>query len=113
MDRSAFEVEASTGSSPRLREFSEQTEVGSVFLQALVRRQLRLSLTVAGAFVAFLAVQPLISEVWPAWGDLQLAGIPVTWLVLGVGSYPLLVWLGRRYVRRAEEIDNEFTDLLR
>jgi hypothetical protein len=32
--------------------------------------------------------------------------------VLGVGSYPLMVWLGSRYVRRAEEVDDEFTDLL-
>jgi hypothetical protein len=32
--------------------------------------------------------------------------------VLGVGSYPLMVWLGGRYVRRAEEVDDEFTDLL-
>lgn len=113
MEHSAFEVEASRDSSPPLREFSEQTEVGSVFLQALVRRQLRLSLTVAGLFVVFLAIQPLISTLWPAWGDLKLAGIPLTWVVLGVGSYPLLVWLGRHYVHRAEEIDNEFADLLR
>ena len=39
--------------------------------------------------------------------------MPVTWVVLGVLSYPLLVWLGRHYVRRAEEVDEEFTDLLR
>ncbi|MGA9775484.1 MAG: hypothetical protein WBU92_06135 [Candidatus Dormiibacterota bacterium] len=96
-----------------LREFSEQTEVGGVFLQALMRRQLRLSLTIALAFGAFLGVQPLLSAVWSPWTSWRLFGVPVTWLVLGVGSYPLLIWLGRHYVRRAEEVDEEFTDLLR
>lgn len=96
-----------------LREFSEQTEVGGVFLQALMRRQLRLSLTVAILFGAFLAVQPLASSLFPAWTRWVVLGIPVSWLLLGVGSYPLLIWLGRHYVRRAEEVDQEFTDLLR
>ena len=96
-----------------LREFSEQTEVGGVFLQALMRRQLRLSLGVAAVFFAFLGAQPLLSTVWKPWTRWQIAGIPLTWVVLGVLSYPLLVWLGRHYVRRAEEVDEEFTDLLR
>lgn len=99
--------------SPRLLEFEEQTEVGGLYLQALMRRQLRLSLTLALSFVAFLGVQPLLATFWPPWSALKLLGIPLPWLVLGVGSYPLLVWLGSRYVRRAEEVDEEFTDLLR
>jgi len=100
-------------SSPRLLEFEEQTEVGGLYLQALMRRQLRLSLTLALTFVAFLGVQPLLSTFWPPWTAIKLAGIPLPWLVLGVGSYPLLIWLGSRYVSRAEEVDEEFTDLLR
>ena len=95
-----------------LLEFEEQTEVGGVYLHALMRRQLRLSLTIAGTFAAFLVVQPLISTVWPQWARIRVLGIPLPWLLLGVGSYPLLIWLGRFYVRRAEEVDDEFTDLL-
>ncbi|MHB8394144.1 MAG: DUF485 domain-containing protein [Candidatus Dormibacteria bacterium] len=101
------------GSAPsRLLEFEEQTEVGGVYLQALMRRQLRLSLAVAATFIAFLAVQPLISTRWPQWASIRFWGIPLPWLVLGLGSYPLLIWLGMVYVRRAEEVDDEFTDLL-
>ncbi len=96
----------------RLLEFEEQTEVGGVYLQALMRRQLRLSLAVATTFILFLAVQPLISARWPQWASMRLWGIPLPWLVLGLGSYPLLIWLGMVYVRRAEEVDDEFTDLL-
>lgn len=103
------EAPASTG----LLEFEEQTEVGELYLRALMRRQWRLSLGVALAFAAFLLVQPLLAWWWPEWGSLKLLGLPVSWLVLGVGAYPLLIWLGSMYVRRAEEVDEEFTDLLR
>ena len=96
----------------RLLEFEEQTEVGSVYLQALMHRQLRLSLTLALVFVAFLFVQPLISTLFPQWASLRLGGVPLPWLILGIGSYPILIWLGSVYVRRAEEVDDEFTDLL-
>ncbi|MHB1499674.1 MAG: DUF485 domain-containing protein [Candidatus Dormibacteria bacterium] len=96
----------------RLLEFEEQTAVGSVYLQALMRRQLRLSLAVALVFVAFLCAQPLLSTFFPQWEGIRLGGVPLPWVVLGIGSYPLLIWLGSLYVRRAEEVDDEFTDLL-
>ena len=108
----ALEGEAENAASTGLLEFEEQTEVGELYLKALMRRQVRLSLGVAGAFVGFLLVQPLLAWWWAGWGVLRIFGIPVSWLVLGVASYPLLIWLGSIYVRRAEEVDDEFTDLL-
>ncbi len=113
MGRDGHPTSPGQPSSSGLREFSEQTEVGGIFLQALMRRQLRLSLGVAAVFFVFLVAQPLLSTVWRPWTRWEVAGVPVTWVVLGVLSYPLLVWLGRHYVRRAEEVDEEFTDLLR
>jgi uncharacterized membrane protein (DUF485 family) len=109
----ALEGEAEVPPSTGLLEFEEQTEVGELYLRALMRRQWRLSLGVALTFTAFLLVQPLLAWWWPEWGVLRVVGIPVAWLVLGIGSYPLLIWLGSIYVRRAEEVDDEFTDLLR
>ncbi len=103
------EPPASTG----LREFEEQTALGELYLGALMQRQWRLSLGLALSFVGFLAVQPLLAWMWPTWGRLRLLGIPLAWIVLAVGSYFLLVWLGWLYVRRAGEVDDEFTDLLR
>jgi hypothetical protein len=95
-----------------LRELEEQTPVGEIFLGALMRRQLSLSLRVATALAAALGTQPLIAWVWPGYSDIHLIGIPLPWLVLGVGSYPLLIALGLYYVRKAEAIDDEFSDLL-
>jgi uncharacterized membrane protein (DUF485 family) len=108
----ALEGESENSASTGLLEFEEQTEVGELYLKALMRRQGRLSLGVALVFVGFLLVQPMLAWWWPSWGTLRIFGIPVAWLVLGVASYPLLIWLGSIYVRRAEEVDDEFTDLL-
>ena len=95
-----------------LRELEEQTPVGEIFLGALMRRQLALSLRVAATLGAALGVQPLVAWVWPAYGALSVFGVPLPWLVLGVGSYPLMIALGLFYVRQAETIDDEFSELL-
>lgn len=96
----------------RLREFREQTQVGAVFLGALMGRQLRLSLAVAAAFIAVLGIQPVLPVIWPQYGDATVLGLPLPWLVLGVLTYPVLIVLGLLYVRRAEGVDDDFTDLL-
>jgi hypothetical protein len=95
-----------------LRDLEEQTPVGEIFLGALLHRQLALSLRVAVILVAALGTQPLVAWLWPAYGQLHVFSIPLPWLVLGVGSYPLLIALGTYYVRHAERIDEEFSELL-
>jgi len=109
----AVDGEGSGLSSTGLLEFEEQTEVGELYLRALMHRQGRLSLGIALVFAGFLLAQPLLAWWWPEWGRLRLLGIPLAWLLLGVLSYPLLIGLGSIYVCRAEEVDDEFTDLLR
>lgn len=100
------------GTMPELRELEEQTAVGRIFLRALMRRQLGLSIRVAAILAAALAIQPLVAWAWPAYGVLTVFSVPLPWLVLGVGSYPLLIALGLYYVRKAETIDDEFAELL-
>jgi putative solute:sodium symporter small subunit len=103
----------SAGTGGELRELEEQTQVGEIFLGALMHRQLRLSLRVAATMAVVLGVQPLLAWLWPAYAEIQVFSIPLPWLVLGAGSYPLMVALGLYYVRHAEAIDDEFSDLLR
>jgi len=98
--------------SSELRELEEQTPVGAIFLGSLMRRHLSLSLRVAATLGIVLGVQPLIARMWRGYGDIHLLGIPLPWLILGVGSYPVLIALGLYYVRKAETIDDEFSDLL-
>ena len=96
-----------------LRELEEQTVVGEILLGALMRRQLALSLGVAAVLIAVLGAQPLLAWLWPAYAGLRVFSIPLPWLVLGVGSYPVMVALGLYYVRKAETIDEEFSELLK
>ena len=96
-----------------LRDLEEQTPVGSVLLAALMRRQLRLSLGVAVAFAVLLAGQPLVAWLWPGYSDVRVLGIPLPWMLLAVLAFPAMVLLGLYYVRRAEAIDEEFSELLR
>ncbi|HVB76396.1 MAG TPA: hypothetical protein VNI34_01085 [Candidatus Nitrosotalea sp.] len=95
-----------------LTELAEQTRVGEVYLAALMRRQLRLSLGVAVSLLAVLGVQPLLDR-WVAYRQAALFSIPVPWLVLGLLTYPLLVVAGYFYLGRSESIDDEFGDLMR
>ena len=95
-----------------LRDLEEQTPVGSVLLAALMRRHLRLSLQVAVCFAVLLAGQPLIAWLWPGYSDVRVLGVPLPWLLLAALAYPAMVLLGLFYVRRAEAIDEEFSELL-
>ena len=60
-----------------------------------------------------MASLPLVFFVLPGLAERQLAGIPLPWLMLGLGVYPLLVLLGWRYVVRAERNERDFVDLTR
>jgi hypothetical protein len=96
-----------------LRDLEEQTPVGNVLLEALMRRQLRLSLGVAAAFAVLLGGQPLVAWLRPGYADVKVLGIPLPWMVLAGLAFPAMVLLGLFYVRRAEAIDEEFSELLR
>jgi putative solute:sodium symporter small subunit len=95
-----------------LRDLEEQTPVGSVLLAALMRRQLRLSLGVAAVFATLLGGQPLIAWLWSPYSTMKVFGIPLPWMLLAVVAFPTMVLLGLFYVRRAEAIDEEFSELL-
>ena len=105
---------------PRRRHHAQRPvdlEAGSplseVYLDSLLAAQLRLAgriLLLLGLTVASL---PLVFFVLPGLAERQLAGIPLPWLMLGLGVYPLLVLLGWRYVVRAERNERDFVDLTR
>jgi hypothetical protein len=101
------------GRSHELRDLQEQTPVGGILLAALMRRQLRLSLGVTLGFAVILAGQPLVAWAWPGYADVTVLGIPLPWLLLALLAFPALALLGLFYVRRAEAIDEEFSELLR
>jgi hypothetical protein len=55
---------------------------------------------------------PLLFAVAPAAGRADIAGVPLSWLLLGFVVYPALVGVGAFYVRQAERNEREFGELV-
>jgi hypothetical protein len=96
----------------RTREIEAGTRVGAIYMRSLLREQLRLALRVIGTLFATVGALPLLFHLAPGLASLRVLGVPLPWVLLGLLVYPFLLLLGWRYVRRAEENERDFTDLL-
>lgn len=105
------------GQRPRPRrsaagEIDAQSELGTLFLRSLVRTQLRLALSVIGVLAVIVGALPLLFVWFPRLVQVQVAGMPLAWVVLGFGVYPLFVLLGVAYMRAAARNERAFTDVV-
>jgi hypothetical protein len=96
----------------RTGDIDEQTALGGVYLGSLLREQLALAARILGVLVLTVGSLPLVFRVFPGLADIELAGLSLSWLLLGVVVYPWLVLLGLRFVRRAERNEHDFVLLL-
>jgi hypothetical protein len=96
----------------RTGEIDQQTALGGVYLDSLLREQLTLALRILGVLALTVGSLPLVFRVFPELSDVHLLGLPLPWLLLGVLVYPWLVILGWRFVRRAERNERDFVLLL-
>jgi hypothetical protein len=97
---------------PIAREIGEQTELGEVYLDALIRAQRRLAIRICGTAAVVLGGLPLLFELLPRSGSASVLGVPAAWLILGVLIYPALIGLGWRAVLGAERNEAEFAELV-
>jgi hypothetical protein len=97
---------------PVSRDLDEQTELGDVYLDGLMRAQLRLSLAVIALTVVGLAALPITLTLVPATRSITVVGLPFPWLVLGIAVYPAAWFLARWYTRQAERIEQDFADVV-
>jgi hypothetical protein len=77
------------------------TDIGAVYVRSLVRSQLRLAIASAAGFVVLLAGFAASFVLVPDLGSLLVLGVPVSWLMLGFGGYPLVIGIAVIYVRAA------------
>ena len=96
----------------RTREIDAGTRVGSIYMRSLLREQLRLALRVIATLFATVGSLPLLFHLFPGLAGVHVLGLPLAWLLLGVLVYPLFLVLGWRYIRRAEDNERDFTDLV-
>jgi uncharacterized membrane protein (DUF485 family) len=96
-----------------LQEIAEQTAYGEVLLRDLVRRQLRLALSVAAVFLVILLGLPLMNLLFPELMQMRLLGLPMAWLALAVLVYPFVWALAVYFVSTARKYEDEFTALVK
>ena len=97
---------------PVTTEINEQTSLGEVYMAALLRAQLRLSVSVLVAVAVGLGALPVLFLAVPATRELHVWLVPLPWLILGVLVYPVVALASWYYVRHAEAIERDFADLV-
>lgn len=97
---------------PLTREIDDQTGLGEVYISSLIRSQLRLALAVLTVSLGVLAALPLVFHLFPEVAAVQVLGITLPWLVLGVVVYPAILGAAWFYAHNAERVERDFVDLL-
>lgn len=96
----------------RAREIDSGTALGEVLMRSLLREQLLLAGRVLLGIALTLGLVPLVFLLAPDLAGVDVLGVPLAWLLLGVLAYPLLLLLGWWYVRNAEANERAFSELL-
>jgi hypothetical protein len=101
----------STAQSSRgLSDVQDPGAVGTLLRNSLVRTQLLLALRVSVVALIGLGVLPALFIAVPVIGQVEVLGIRLPWLLLGVLVYPFLLGLGWWYVSSAEAAEQDFAD---
>lgn len=95
------------------REIHDQTRIGALYTASLLRSQRRLAAGVVLTLALMLAGIALLGALAPEFVRARCFGIPLAWLILGVGVYPLLVALAIFTARHADRNERAFADLVR
>ncbi|MGA8845965.1 MAG: hypothetical protein WB471_05065 [Nocardioides sp.] len=96
----------------RIGDIDQETPLGEVFLDSLLREQLWLALRILAVLALTVGGLPVLFLLAPGLAAVRVVGIPIAWMFLGVLVYPWLVVLGWRYVLRAERNEADFADLV-
>lgn len=102
----------STNQKSGTSEIDAGTELGRVYMESLLREQLRLALRILTLLGATVGVLPLAFYLFPHLGTVRVGPVPLSWLLLGVLVYPWLLLLGWIYLRRSEANERDFASLV-
>lgn len=92
-------------------ELAENTTLGDVYLDSMMRTQLALAIRVLTMFLCLFCSLPLVFAVNPTIGNWNVAGLPLVWVFAGVLPFPVICLLGWVYVRRADRNEDEFIEI--
>ena len=89
-------------------ELEEQTSVGEKLIRDLIRQQLKSAFLLGGGTLALLASMPLVFYLLPGLAGVELVGVRLPWLLLGVLPFPVLYGVGFAYRKVAESNEHDF-----
>lgn len=87
------------------------SDPGALYIRSLIRSQLRLAVVCALAFIAVLVAVPLVFALVPGLDAATVAGVPVSWIVLGAGLFPVLITIAALYVHTAGRNEARYRSL--
>jgi uncharacterized membrane protein (DUF485 family) len=87
------------------------SDIQGVYVRSLIRSQLRIGLVFAAGFAIATALFAVALAFTPALDATFLAGVPVSWLLLAIGVYPLALTVAALYVRAASRNESRFRSL--
>jgi len=100
------------GDRSRYRDLEEETALGEVYVEAILRAQRRLAVSLVACVVLLLALVPVALVLLPATWQVAGFDVPLAWLLLGVVVYPAALLLTHRFVGAAERVEREFVELM-
>lgn len=77
------------------------------FLRSLMRKQLRLSLLCAAAFLVVLLGLPLANYYLPELMATRVFGFTLTWFLLGIGFFPAVWVISWFFIKRSIALEEE------
>lgn len=95
-----------------LAELEDQTGVGEVLVNQLVRVQLILAIRLMALTVLVVGSIPLILWLAPSLGTISVLGLPLPWLLLGLAVYPFFLAVAWSYNRRVDRNEQDFAEMV-
>ncbi|HYG21327.1 MAG TPA: DUF485 domain-containing protein [Verrucomicrobiae bacterium] len=77
------------------------------FLHSLMRKQLRLSIACAAAFLVVLLGLPLANYIAPEFMARRVFGFTLSWFLLGIGFFPAVWVISFCFIRRSIALERE------
>jgi uncharacterized membrane protein (DUF485 family) len=77
------------------------------FLHSLMRKQLKLSIACALAFLVVLLGLPLANYFFPELMAKRILGFTLTWFLLGIGFFPAVWVISYYFIRRSIALEQE------
>ncbi|AYF97731.1 DUF485 domain-containing protein [Protaetiibacter intestinalis] len=84
---------------------------GALYIRSLIRSQLRLAIVCAVAFIVVLVAVPLVFVLVPGLDAASVGGVPVSWIVLGAGLFPVLIAIAALFVRTSARNESRYRSL--